>query len=62
MIYQVLVYQLCFNFSIVLIAVINGPAEIAPSNWRQKKARQRRAHAFLFKLSLCAIFRILNSP
>ena len=26
MIYQVFVYQLCFNFSLALIAVINGPA------------------------------------
>ena len=50
-----------FEFSLVLIAVINGPVEIAPSNWRQKKARQRLAHAFLFKLFLCAIFHILNS-
>ena len=26
MIYQVFVYQLCFNFSLALTAVINGPA------------------------------------
>ena len=26
MIYQVFVYQLCFNFSLALVAVINGPA------------------------------------
>ena len=26
MIYQVFVYQLCFNFSLALIAVTNGPA------------------------------------
>ena len=26
MIYQAFVYQLCFNFSLALIAVINGPA------------------------------------
>ena len=27
MTYQVLVYQLCFNFSLALITVINGPAK-----------------------------------
>ena len=26
MIYQVFVYQLCFNFSLALLAIINGPA------------------------------------
>ena len=26
MIYQVFVYQLCFNHSLALIAVVNGPA------------------------------------
>ena len=26
MIYQVFMYQLCFNFRLALIAVINGPA------------------------------------
>ena len=29
---------------------------VAPSNWRQKKARQRCAHAFLFTLFLCAMY------
>ena len=32
MTYQVFVYQLCFNFSLALIKVINGPA-----NWRHKR-------------------------
>ena len=27
MIYQVFMYQLCFNFSLALITVINGPAK-----------------------------------
>ena len=27
MTYQVLVYQLCFNFSLALITVINGPVK-----------------------------------
>ena len=46
-----------FNFSLVLIAV-NKPTGIviAPSNWRQKNARQRRAHALLFNLFLYAIY------
>ena len=55
-------YQLCFNFTLVLITVVNGleTKAVAPSNWRHKKARQRRAHAFLFNLFVCAIFHILN--
>ena len=33
---------------------------VARSNWRQKKARQRRTRAFLFNLSLWAIFHLLH--
>ena len=46
-----------FNFSLVLTAV-NKPTGtvVAPSNWRQKNARQRRAHALLFNLFLYAIY------
>ena len=63
MTYQVLVYQLCFNFSLAFNNNSNkwtGKAS-APSNWRQKKARQRRADPFLFNLFLCAIFHKLYS-
>ena len=59
--YQVLVFQLCFNFSLVLIAVIKGPAKrLLLQIGAKKNARQRRAHAFSFNLFLCAIFHILN--
>ena len=43
MIYQVFVYQLCFNFSLVLIAVINGPANqlLAQIGSKKSKAETR---------------------
>ena len=55
-VFAVFVYQLCFNFSLALIKAINEPAELAP-----KKARQRRAYAFLVNLFLCVISHRLYS-
>ena len=46
--------------SIGVSAVINGPAKRLLLQIGAKKARQRRAHAFLFNLFLCAIFHKLN--
>ena len=50
MTYQVFVYQLCFNFSLAFIKVINGPAKAgARSNWRQKRrGRDARILSCLF--------------
>ena len=45
MIYQVIVNQLCFNFSLVLKQT---GKEIAPSNWHQKRrGRDARMHSCL---------------
>ena len=52
--YQVLVFQLSFNFSLVLIAVINRLTEWLFLQIGQKK--KKRAHAFLLNLVLYAIF------
>ena len=41
--YQVLVFQLCFNFSLVLIAVIKGPAKRLLLQIGAKKTRGRDA-------------------
>ena len=60
--YQVLVFQLCFHFNFVLVAVINGLAKwlLLQFGAKKKTAWQRRANAFLFDLFLYAIFHILN--
>ena len=44
MIYQVFVYQLCFNFSLASLAVINGPANrLLPQIGAKKGAADARA-------------------
>ena len=44
MICQVFVYQLCFNFSLALIAVINGPANrLLAQTGAKNSAAERRA-------------------
>ena len=44
MIYQVFVYRLCFNFSLALIAVTNGPAnQLLAQIGAKKGAAETRA-------------------
>ena len=62
MIYQVFVYQLCFNFSLALIAVINGPGNPLLAQIGAKKgAAEMRACFPVEFVFLCAIFHKLNS-
>ena len=62
MICQVFVYQLCFNFSLALIAVINGPANRLLAQIGAKKGAALMLTClpvdFCF---LCDIFQKLNS-
>ena len=44
--YQELVFQLCFNFSLVLIAVINGPAKLLLLQIGAKKHRAETGACF----------------
>ena len=73
--YQVLVFQLCFHFSFVLVAVINGPAKrlLLQFGAKKKKPRGRDArmlscliislcHFPYFKLRIIMSFRKLIPP
>ena len=61
MIHQVFVYQLCFNFSLALIAVTNGPANRLLAQIGAKKGSAEKRARFPAFFFLCAIFHKLNS-
>ena len=56
MIYQLFVYQLRFNFSLTLIAVINGPANRLLAQIGAKNSAQETRAYFSVEFFLCAIF------
>ena len=61
MIYQVFVYQLCFNFSLTLIAIINGAANRLLAQIGVKNSAAETRACFPVEFFLCAIFHKLNS-
>ena len=59
--FPVFVYQLCFNFSLALIAVINGPANRLLAQIGAKNSAAETRACFPVEFFFCAIFYKLNS-
>ena len=62
MIYQVFVYQLCFNFSLAVIAVTNGPANRLLAQIGAKKGAAATCACFPDEFVFFALFSINQIP